>query len=126
VQQAACRTAENLRRAEQRAKQVEAAIERVRTLADRWDNALAPDRRYARTLRDALDEPQQPTTAPGEESPLVAHGTIDGRTLLCLRHERRPGLLPIWIDDLDEGGICTECGADVLIPAPTEQQPTTA
>jgi hypothetical protein len=47
-------------RAEQRAKQAESAIERVRTLADRWDNALAPDQRYARTLRAALDQPKQP------------------------------------------------------------------
>lgn len=41
----------------QRADQAEAAIARVRALADRWDNALAPDRTYARALRAALDEP---------------------------------------------------------------------
>lgn len=46
----------------QRAEQAEAALERVRALADRWDNALAPDQRYARALRAALDQAQQPTT----------------------------------------------------------------
>jgi hypothetical protein len=51
---------ELLRRARERAEQAESAMERVRTLADRWDNALAPDQRYARTLRAALDQPKQP------------------------------------------------------------------
>ena len=36
----------------------ETALERVRALADRWENALAPDRTYARSLRAALDDPK--------------------------------------------------------------------
>jgi hypothetical protein len=39
------------------ATKAQEALARVRELADRWDNALAPDRSYARTLRAALDEP---------------------------------------------------------------------
>ncbi|MDX3247172.1 hypothetical protein [Streptomyces sp. ME18-1-4] len=42
----------------QRGDRAEAALARVRALADRWDNALAPDRAYARTLRNALDTPE--------------------------------------------------------------------
>jgi hypothetical protein len=38
-------------------ERAEAALTRVRDLADRWDNALAPDRAYARALRTALDQP---------------------------------------------------------------------
>lgn len=40
----------------QRAEHAEAALARVRSLADRWDNALGIDKTYARTLRAALDE----------------------------------------------------------------------
>lgn len=40
-----------------RAARTEAALDRIRALADRWDNALAPDRAYARALRAALTEP---------------------------------------------------------------------
>lgn len=36
-----------------------AAIARARALADRWDNALAPDKPYARDLRAALDQPKE-------------------------------------------------------------------
>lgn len=36
----------------------EAAVERARTLAARWENALAPDHAYARSLYAALDDPQ--------------------------------------------------------------------
>jgi len=42
------------------------AIDRVRALADQWENALAPDRAYARALRAALDGP-----APASASPAV-------------------------------------------------------
>jgi uncharacterized Zn finger protein (UPF0148 family) len=38
-------------------KHAEATLARVRALADRWDNALAPDRAYARAVRAALDQP---------------------------------------------------------------------
>lgn len=39
-------------------RRAEAAIERVRTLAARWENALAPDHAYARSLYAALDDPK--------------------------------------------------------------------
>ncbi|MCX5601588.1 hypothetical protein OOK29_25900 [Streptomyces phaeochromogenes] len=39
--------------AEQLLAEARAAIERVRALADRWDNALAPDKPYAQDLRAA-------------------------------------------------------------------------
>lgn len=58
------RLRELVRALEERAEQAEAAIERVRDLATRWDNALAPDKRYARAVRDALDQPQQPNGEP--------------------------------------------------------------
>lgn len=95
-------------------------------IGDSTRGEIAYARKLGRPIRfthpevDPAVADTQPEAATTEESPVVAHGTIDGRTLLCLRHERRPGLLPIWIDDLDDGGICTECGADVLIPAVTE------
>jgi len=38
----------------------QAALDRVRKLADRWENALAPDRRYAEAIRAALDPQEQP------------------------------------------------------------------
>jgi hypothetical protein len=42
----------------------EAAIRRVRSLATRWENALAPDRRYAEAIRAALDGPADTTEEP--------------------------------------------------------------
>lgn len=41
----------------------EAALARVRALAERWEHALAPDRSYAHDLRTALDSTAQPTGA---------------------------------------------------------------
>jgi hypothetical protein len=58
---------------QKRRARAEAALARVRALADRWDNALAPDRTYARALHAALDEP-----APG---PAATQAT-DGRSWL--------------------------------------------
>jgi chromosome segregation ATPase len=75
VQQAACRTAENLRNAEQRAEQAEAAVERVRAEFDRVaalgvvrnddsraDRFSTGARWTIRMIRGALDHPQQPST----------------------------------------------------------------
>jgi hypothetical protein len=45
----------------QRVETAEAAITRIRQLADRWENALTPDRRYAEALRAALDGPADTT-----------------------------------------------------------------
>lgn len=45
--------------AEARAEAAEAAIARVRSLAERWESALAVDLPYARDLRAALDEPKE-------------------------------------------------------------------
>lgn len=62
----------------ERAERAEAALARVRSLADRWDNALGIDKTYARTLRAALDEPGPaaggcsapgPRTEPNNHSP---------------------------------------------------------
>jgi hypothetical protein len=45
--------------------QSQAALARVWALAEQWENALAPDRRYAEALRAALKEqPQQRETPP--------------------------------------------------------------
>jgi hypothetical protein len=55
----------------QRVETAEAAITRIRQLADRWENALAPDRRYAEALRAALDGPADttpPATLPGRST----------------------------------------------------------
>jgi len=49
-----------------KANQLGAAIARVRDVADRWENALAPDRRYAEALLAALDGPAD-TTPEAEE-----------------------------------------------------------
>lgn len=46
--------------AEQLVAEARAAIARARALADRWDNALAPDKPYARDLRDALGTTEPP------------------------------------------------------------------
>jgi hypothetical protein len=49
----------------QRVETAEAAITRIRQLADRWGNALAPDRRYAEALHAALDGPADTTPPAG-------------------------------------------------------------
>ena len=50
-------------KAEGEAREAQAAIERVRALADQWDNALAPARsQYSGPVRAALDGTEQPTT----------------------------------------------------------------
>jgi hypothetical protein len=69
----------------------------------------------------AVGGAQQPKDAAAAQ--VIAYGTMDGRTLLCPDHAPDntvgTGLLPFEIDDLEDGGICTVCGVDVLIP----QQP---
>ncbi|MEX3206044.1 hypothetical protein [Streptomyces acidiscabies] len=40
--------------------ETKAAVARARLLADQWNNALAPDQRYARDLTAALDGTQTP------------------------------------------------------------------
>ena len=46
----------------------EERLARVRSLADRWENALAPDRAYARSLRAALAAPDDgPSVAEAAE-----------------------------------------------------------
>lgn len=81
VQQAACRTAESLRKAEQRAEQAEAAAERVRELHQRWyadpgscahcENGYGTSLPYPCPTVQALDAQQQPTTKPAH----LAKGT---------------------------------------------------
>lgn len=43
-------------------ERAEAALARARALADHWNNALAVDKPYARTLHAALDEPKEQNT----------------------------------------------------------------
>ena len=45
-----------------RAQKAEAAVQRAEALAERWENALATDLRYARALRAALDADQPKET----------------------------------------------------------------
>jgi hypothetical protein len=42
-----------------RAEKAEATLARVEALAERWENALAPDQQYARALRAALNPPEE-------------------------------------------------------------------
>lgn len=63
-------------------------------------------------------EAQQPKEA-GER--VVAYRSPGGTALYCSRHYDELGPLwpPVASEDLPDGGTCTKCGADVLIP----QQP---
>ncbi|WP_228916826.1 hypothetical protein [Streptomyces sp. DH20] len=55
--------------AEAKLKQAQAAIARVRALADQWDNALAPARsQYSGPVRAALDGTGQPEPSTATES----------------------------------------------------------
>lgn len=56
-------------KAENVAREAQAAIERVRALADQWDNALAPARsQYSGPVRTALDGTEQPTEGDDPEA----------------------------------------------------------
>lgn len=67
---------------------------------------------------------QQPQATDGDR--IVAYQSPGGTALFCTRH--RDGLSPYWLpvfsEDLPDGGICAHstCGADLLIP----QQPEAA
>jgi hypothetical protein len=54
-----------------RAAAAENVIERVVALADRWENALAPDQAYARSLRAALDVAEPPAAPPAADRAAV-------------------------------------------------------
>jgi hypothetical protein len=62
---------------------------RIRQLADRWGNALAPDRRYAEALLAALDGPAD-TSTPAEDPPedTCWPVQVDGETIRV--HGARP------------------------------------
>ncbi len=85
---------------------------------DADDAALAKLRRMA-------DEAQQ-AAEPEVFSPEVVayeHPTRP-RAYLCRQHgDGTPGLTPLESDDLPDGGICDECGVDVLIPQGGTQRP---
>ncbi|NUQ95792.1 MAG: hypothetical protein HOY79_04280 [Streptomyces sp.] len=51
-----------------RAAAAENVIERIGALADRWENALAPDRAYAESLRAALDGAEPPAAPTVDEA----------------------------------------------------------
>jgi hypothetical protein len=55
------------------------------------------------------------------ETPAVVYRSPGGHYLYCTRHTDDVGdsWTPLASDDLPDGGLCSQCGADVLIP----QQP---
>ncbi len=67
---------------------------------------------------------------PGNDTktPVVAYRSTGARVLRCLSHYpdnaafREGDLHPVTSEDLPDGGLCTKCGVDVLIP----QQPSTS
>ncbi|MFC5202787.1 hypothetical protein [Streptomyces kaempferi] len=67
-------------------------------------------------------ETQQDETQAADR--VVAHVPTTGTDLHCLRCEPLP-LGDIWTavtaEELEDGGICTQCGTDVLIPQPETQ-----
>ncbi|MFJ3089077.1 hypothetical protein [Streptomyces sp. NPDC086838] len=70
-------------------------------------------------------EAQQPETeaTATEEHRVVGYRWPHGTFLYCTRHAYDPALpcTPLTSDDLPDGGVCSWCGTDVLIPAPTEE-----
>ncbi|WP_460786204.1 hypothetical protein, partial [Microbacterium tumbae] len=67
-------------------------------------------------------ETRQPETQAADR--VVAHVPTTGTDLHCLRCAPLP-LGDIWTavtaEELEDGGICTQCGTDVLIPQPETQ-----
>lgn len=61
------------------------------------------------------------TAAKSDRDHVVAYRSPAGTALYCTRHYDELGPLwpPVLSEDLPDGGLCTKCGADVLIP----QQP---
>ena len=48
---------------------------------------------------------------------------VHARAYLCRTHgDGKPGLTPLTADDLEHGGLCADCGIDVLIPQTGEGQ----
>ncbi|MFD7861835.1 hypothetical protein [Streptomyces sp. NPDC059783] len=77
------------------------------------------------TVRGGKRLAPAPATAATEEPPVVAH-RLGGHhpRLHCLRCAPAPRgdiWTPLTSDDLPDGGVCGVCGADVLIPAATEE-----
>jgi hypothetical protein len=71
------------------------------------------------SLADRAAAAQQPKKA--DRDRVVAYRSPAGTALYCTRHYDELGPLwpPVLSEDLPDGGLCTKCGADVLIP----QQP---
>lgn len=135
----------------QRVEQAEAAIERVRSVveseavrgrsaldfrgliasalmadgatADRAAESAPADTGHAYSNRDRLAAVQQPKEADGARVVAYFHPDIPN-VLLCRIHGNRADLdvMPLASENLPNGGVCTECGVDVLIP----QQPKEA
>ena len=77
-----------------------------------WDAAVDDDE--PADLRPKADEAQQ---AEPPETPIVAYRDPKTGTLYCARcgfHDTH--CPPMTADDLPDGGICDDCGVDVLIP----------
>ncbi|MGJ5831389.1 hypothetical protein [Streptomyces ossamyceticus] len=84
-------------------------LDRVRALADRWENALAPDRAYARALRTALDGPGPAATQATEpaSSPHPAEALLARLVNAPDAAEHCHTVPPNW----DGGGPCEYCTA---------------
>lgn len=80
----------------------EAAITRVRALADRWDAALAVDKPYARSLRAALDEPAPITDT---EDRTVCTCTFDTRCGCGTSVHYQPAPGPVAAQAADAGHV---------------------
>jgi hypothetical protein len=105
-----------LRASDEDRQTAEATIARIRQLADRWENALTPDRRYAEALRAALDGPADTST------PAPGHATVTIR--IHAPSDDNAGQWAETIRDL----VTAEHGQDMrldirITPPPAEEQP---
>ena len=93
-----------------------------------WDGMSDDDRSYwehqARAVRRAVERggfkptAEQPDTQTREADRIVAYVPTARTELHCLRCAPNPAgdiWTPVTAEELDDGGICTACGRDVLI-----------
>lgn len=103
------------------------ALEHARTIGPTWKDGTPTRRRLVRaTTTYTVEEPAVlpvGSAEPQDETRVVAYVLAERTDLHCLRcAPTNPG--DIWTsvtaEELDDGGVCSVCGADVLIP----QEPT--
>lgn len=85
-------------------------IEHVVALAERWENALAPDRAYARSLRAALDGAEQPAAAPA-----IDRAALRDPIAAALYERERPPRDPHWPDAFAADREVFEAMADAVL-----------